>query len=493
MQQTDNSVLLRQYAENHSDEAFAELVKRHIDLVYSVALRHVGDPHQAEEVAQAVFITLAKKADHLRHAKALSSWLFQTTRLTASNFVKGETRRHQREQKAHMQSVLNESRSDDWPNIAPLLDDAVAGLSEKERLAIVLRFYEGRSLREVGSALGASEDAAQKRISRAVERLREYLAKHGVTIGASGLVVSISANAVQAAPVGLAITISTAAALAGTAVSTSTVIAATKTIAMTTLQKTLVAVTIVALAGAGIHEAHQAAQLRDQVQMLQQQQAPLAEQIHKLQSSFADTTNRLADLLAENSQPKSNSQQHELLKLRSAVAQLRNDAEQVNDPVVEQARRSKANVEKMKELFREHPDQQIPELQLLSDEYFFDLARDQDLESTNGIRKAFSEIRNSAQNQFAINLQPALQKFYQANSNQPPASVLALAPFFDPPTDNAILEHYHLIVTGKSIVAGWDGGWAISQTGTPDLDYDRQLLVSPVGFSSRPFKQPENY
>ena len=218
MQSTDDSALLRQYLEDRSDAAFAALVARHINLVYSVALRHVGDPHQAEEITQAVFILLASKAAQLRHDKALSSWLFQATRLTASNFVRGETRRHRREQEAHMQAVQDESGSDVWRQIAPLLDSAVGSLSEKDRQAIVLRFYEGRNLRDVGAALGASEDAAEKRVSRAVERLREFLAKRGVTAGASGLVVAISANAVQAAPVGLVVKISTAATVAGTTI-----------------------------------------------------------------------------------------------------------------------------------------------------------------------------------------------------------------------------------------------------------------------------------
>src|SRR3989454_1456488 len=162
MHPTDDSALLRQYAENRSDEAFAALVTRHINLVYSVALRSVGDPHQAEEITQAVFILLAKKAAQLRHDRALSSWLFQATRLTASNFVRSESRRQHREQEAYMQSLLDETGSDIWRQIAPLLDDAVAGLSETDRHAIVLRLYEGRNLREVGAALGASEDAAEE-------------------------------------------------------------------------------------------------------------------------------------------------------------------------------------------------------------------------------------------------------------------------------------------------------------------------------------------
>jgi uncharacterized protein YlxW (UPF0749 family) len=133
---------------------------------------------------------------------------------------------------------------------------------------------------------------------------------------------AISAHSVSAAPVGLAVTIS-AAALAGTAVTTSTLIAATaKTIAMTTLQKTLVTVTVAVLAGAGIYETRQAAQLRDKVQTLQQQQTPMAEQVQQLQNNFADETNRLMMLMLENARLKSNSNQTELLKLRGQVGVL---------------------------------------------------------------------------------------------------------------------------------------------------------------------------
>ncbi len=212
--------------------------------------------------------------------------------------------------------------ANDWTQIEPLLDDAMTALDETDRSAILLRYFENKTLREVGAALGTSDDAAQKRVSRAVERLREFFAKRGVSVGAGGLVVVISANAVQAAPVGLAVTIS-AAALTGTAVTASTIIAATKTIALTTLQKTLVTVTVAALAGAGIYEARQAAQLRGQVQTLQQQQMPLAEQIQQLQRERDEATNRLDGLLAENSQLKSNPDRAELLKLRGEVGVLR--------------------------------------------------------------------------------------------------------------------------------------------------------------------------
>ncbi len=222
MQATDDSALLRQYVENHSDEAFALLVAQHINLVYSVALRQVGNPHQAEEITQAVFIILAKKAAELRHNKALSSWLFQAAHLTANNFVRSEIRRHCREQEAFMQSGLNESGTGIWASIAPSLDTAVAGLNEKDRRAIVLRFYEGKNLREVGVALDASEEAAKKRVARALEKLQRFFLKRGVTSTTEILAGAISANSVQAAPTMLAKSVSAVAMTKGVAASGST-------------------------------------------------------------------------------------------------------------------------------------------------------------------------------------------------------------------------------------------------------------------------------
>ncbi|HXJ58709.1 MAG TPA: sigma-70 family RNA polymerase sigma factor [Verrucomicrobiae bacterium] len=269
MEPVDDSLLLRQFVEDHSEGAFAALVTRHINLVHSVALRCVGTPHQAEEIVQSVFILLAKKAAQLRHDRALSSWLFQTTRLTARNFVRSETRRHRREQEAHMQSAWNESGDDVWRKISPLLDDAVARLSEKERQAIVLRFYEERSLHEIGTALEVSTDAAEKRIHRAVEKLRAFFAKRGVSVGAGGLIVALSANAVQAAPAGLAQSITAGTLATGfvtgvtgvTGVSTSTfILRALKLMTSTKLKITAVASAVILLIAGTLtfilHSAH---------------------------------------------------------------------------------------------------------------------------------------------------------------------------------------------------------------------------------------------
>jgi uncharacterized protein (TIGR03435 family) len=223
MQPTADSALLQQFVGNQSDEAFATLVTRHVNVVYSVALRQTGNPHHAEEITQAVFITLAKKAAQLRHHKALSSWLFQTTRLTANNFIRGEMRRRHREEEACMQNVSNESDTDGnlWPKIEPLLDSAVEALSEKDRHAILLRFYEGRNLREVGAALGTSEDAAEKRVTRALEKLHRYFNQQGISSTTAIIAGTISAHSVQAAPTMLAKSVTTTAMAKGAAASTS--------------------------------------------------------------------------------------------------------------------------------------------------------------------------------------------------------------------------------------------------------------------------------
>ena len=198
----------------------------------------------------------------------------------------------------------------DWTHIEPLLDEAMHALDETDRTAVLLRYFENKSLREVGATLGTSENAAQKRLSRAVERLREFFAKHGVNVGASGLVVVISANAVQAAPTGLAVAISTAAALAGTTILTTATATVGKAITMTMTQKVLVTVALAAAVGTAIYEARQASRLRDEKQTL------LVQQEHdKALPVAAPSTDNDEQLRREKS---------ELLRLRGEVGLLRN-------------------------------------------------------------------------------------------------------------------------------------------------------------------------
>jgi RNA polymerase sigma factor (sigma-70 family) len=221
MQAMDDNELLREYALHKSEQAFATLVARHIDLVYSVAFRHIANHHQAEEITQAVFVILARKAPTLSPSTILSGWLFRTTRLTAANYLRAEIRRTRREQDAFMQSNLNEDRGDLWRDVAPMLNDAISGLRERDRNAIVLRFFQDNDYKTMAAVLGGTEEAAQMRVSRALEKLRKLFAKRGVVLTTTALGGLMAAHGIQAAPLGLAASV-TIGALQGAALTVST-------------------------------------------------------------------------------------------------------------------------------------------------------------------------------------------------------------------------------------------------------------------------------
>ena len=230
---TDHRTLLAEYAANGSEEAFRELVARFIDLVYSTALRLVnGDTHRAEDVTQTVFADLARLAGTLSRDVMLGGWLHRRTWHVATTLMRNERRRQHRERQAVEMNTLQDCAETGFEQIAPILDDAINQLGARDRMAIVLRFFEHRDLRTIGEALGSDEDAAQKRVSRAVEKLRSHFVRRGISASSTVIASAITAHAVQAAPAGLASAVTTAS-LAGAAGSSSFSLATlTKTMLM---------------------------------------------------------------------------------------------------------------------------------------------------------------------------------------------------------------------------------------------------------------------
>lgn len=261
MNAPSNSRLLREYAEQRSEPAFAELVRRHIDFVHSAACRLVKDPHLAKDVSQGVFVALAKEAGKLTSHPVLSGWLHRTTRNIAAQAIRTEVRRRHREQEAAAMHEHPDAESS-WEEVSPVLDAALAELGEADRDAVLLRYFENKPAHEMAAILGISTEAAQKRVSRAVEKLRENFAGRGITAGTVGLASVISTHAVQAAPAGLAISVSSAA-FAGASVSA-------KAIVMSALRKLAYGAAAAAAITVAVHQTSRVSDLREENENLKQ-------------------------------------------------------------------------------------------------------------------------------------------------------------------------------------------------------------------------------
>ena len=245
MLDTDDMALLREFARDNSETAFAELVQRHLNLVYSVALRYTASPGDAQDVAQAVFIILARKAARLHDRTVLTGWLYETTRLTAAGWLRTQKRRQAREQEAYMQSTLDQAGTDNlWRQLAPHLEAAMSRLNAGERTLLALRFYENKTGAEAAALLGIREEAAHKRTARALEKLRQLFVKRGINSTTAILAEAISANSLQAAPVGLAVKISAVAMAKGAAAETSTLTLVKGALKLMVLAKTKTAIVI---------------------------------------------------------------------------------------------------------------------------------------------------------------------------------------------------------------------------------------------------------
>ncbi|MDR3456125.1 MAG: sigma-70 family RNA polymerase sigma factor [Verrucomicrobiae bacterium] len=251
--------LVQEFARSGSETAFGEIVRRHLNLVYSVAHRCTGNDGDAQDVTQAVFIVLARKAGGLSAKTVLPGWLYETTRYTAARLRRTDTRRHAREQEAYMQSTLTDGDTTQvWAQLAPHLEAAMSGLAERDRALLVLHFYQNQTAAQAAAQLGIREDAAHKRVARALEKLRKFFTQRGVTLTAAAIAGAVSANSIQAAPAGLAKIISLAAVAkrVGAGTATSSLVKGTwKLMAWSKAKTTMVtaAVMLCAAGGTGLY------------------------------------------------------------------------------------------------------------------------------------------------------------------------------------------------------------------------------------------------
>lgn len=292
----DDAELLRLYVQNRSEEAFAAIVQRHLNLVYSVALRQVGgDMHLAQDVAQVVFSSLAQKACMLSHRSVLGGWLYRATQFAAIDVVRAESRRRVRESESRtMHDLTAPSEVDkNWDKLRPTLDELIGDLKSTDRDAVVLRFFETRSFSDIGARLQLTENAARMRVDRALDKLRLALARRGVTSTSAALAATLASQVGAAAPAECAVTL-VSGALAGVARSAGVTAGTTFFGLMTTSKIALPLVTTCAFlaGGAALFEANALNDAQAALVMSATEQAGLRAQLRNLEAHLTEQSQR---------------------------------------------------------------------------------------------------------------------------------------------------------------------------------------------------------
>lgn len=444
--------LLQAYARDGSQESFAQVVRRYVDLVYSAARRQVASSHAAEEIAQSVFVDLARHARTIGATQPLAAWLYVVTRRTAVDYVRRESRRVQRERTAGPILAMNES-SPDWSRLAPVLDEAMAELNDADRSAVVLRFFQNRSFREVGEAIGMSEDTAQKRVTRALDRLRASFEARGIAVTAATLATEVAANAVQTAPAGLATGIALGVPAMGT-IGTGVAAAAKGAMGIWARQVGFGLVAAGLVGGAAI-EWRSLERERESLRAHDAQQAALEERLAGADRERDAATRRMREIEA-----------------RLAQHQVEAPANELDAEVAAWFQR----VTRLKQLAAEARDLAIPELQFVTEREWFDLARDAKFDTDEERREQLKELRTAAKNHLAERLQRALIAYLDAHDGELPAAVSELAGFLEPPVNPAILGRYEMRAQGKVFSHPRDE-WLLAERAVADPEHDRQLGI----------------
>jgi RNA polymerase sigma factor (sigma-70 family) len=458
--------LLKLYARHASQEAFATLVARYLGLVYASAIRQVRSPDLARDVAQEVFIQLARDAGMLRPDCVLPAWLHTATRRRAIDLIRSETRRKRREEIActtTLDPVARRTKDMD-DDTSQRLDEALARLPATDREALILRFFTDLSLREVGQRLGLSEDAAQKRLERALERLRRRLRFGGVDGGILSMGAWLSAQAAPLAPAGLASSIASTALCANSALATG---ALASTLLMTTTQKIVVSTSLALAAGLGVFQHHHAQELRHQ--------------LDELTRSRTEETRawsaRVAALETDNDRLRAEG-------IRSKPAELREIKPEKIDPAIAALADWIERLQNLKAHFAGHVALSMPEMRLLRDEDWLDAAK-QPLATEHDYEKALAHLRNTVKNRFINLTGDALRAFAKENGDAFPTDLRQLLPYLKKPLEPRMLERWIILPQSdprvSNILIGKADGRVITQRGDSDDAFGIRVVFNTWG------------
>jgi RNA polymerase sigma factor (sigma-70 family) len=451
-----DSELLQSYARDRDEAAFAELVRSHIDLVYTAAARRVGgDPHGAAEITQEVFLSLARHAGRLAKHPVLNAWLHTSTRNAAANFLRGERRRAQHHQEAHamQESDAPDSLAHAWTAIRPELDAALDELAEPDRQAIVLRFFENQSYPVLGARLGLREEAARMRVGRALEKLRGLLARRGIASTSALLGGALSAHGVAGAPAGLA-----------AAVGASVAAASVATPAFGFLYLMSTTKVVVTLASAAVIAGVSLVVYRNHIG-----------------SSAATDTAVVVVPPAPRSTPKPIPPAPAPEPTTPPISPA--SVPQAAPPSVKVSEGA-AKVAVLREILERLPDQNIPELKLATEADWYAAVDEAPLESPEDIRRALGSLRSAAERRFARLVQPALRAYIEANGGQFPADPLQLQALVDPKIELVMLGRYRVAAASEIPNVGVGSKVILTQKSLIDSDYDSRLVIGPNGSGS---------
>jgi len=410
-------------------------------------------------------------------------WLYGGTRYRAVTLFRDEGRRRVRERQVmgHVNAACE--TSPDWDRVRPCLDEAMANLSDPDREALLLRFFKNQDLRAVGAALGVSDDAAQKRVTRSLEKLHADLLRRGVTTTAVALSTVVSVHAVQIAPAGLAATLTTAS-LAGAAAGTGTALTLLKFMATTKSQLVIVGAVVMASVVTPLLVQHQAqARMRDQDEALRQQ----TDQLTRLQAE----NERLSSLLAGAKSPRSfsNDPLSELLRLRGEVGRLAKDVQELAqsktispmsraDVLASREKLWLARANQLKQWLEEHPSEKIPELQFLDDPTWIAAVYPHTLENEDEYRRAMRLARANGEDRFHSMMFRALRQYAKENAGQFPTDLAQLKPYFKSPIDDAILQRYEILPASHLVNELQPGGdWVITQKAPVNNELDIRVAI----------------